>query len=259
VADPNRALFESIVRLLAPVLDELVFVGGCTTGLFITDPAAGAIRPTKDVDAIVDVTSYAKYTALSERLRQLGLAEDSSPGAPLCRWRRGDLIVDVMPIDERVLGFSNRWYPRAIETAQTLDIAGHNIRVVTPALFVATKLEAFHGRGGDDVSASHDLEDIIAVVDGGRRSWPTSLPLPSKCACISARKSKRFWAIPISPRQSLASYCRTQPARRDEESSRTASGRSPRRDVNTAIREPTAEGPYATIPTTIRGDASALV
>ena len=97
MADPNRVLFESVVRLLAPVLDKLVFVGGCTTGLFITDPAASGIRPTKDVDAIVDVTSYAKYTALSERLRTLGLVEDTTPGAPLCRWRRDDLIVDVMP------------------------------------------------------------------------------------------------------------------------------------------------------------------
>jgi len=85
VADPNRELFESVVRLLAPVLDELVFVGGCTTGLFFTDPAAGGIRPTKDVDAIVDVTSYAQYVALSDRLRNLGLAEDNSEGAPLCR------------------------------------------------------------------------------------------------------------------------------------------------------------------------------
>lgn len=57
MADPNRALFESVVRLLTPVLDELVFVGGCTTGRLITDPAAGGIRPTRDVDAIVDVTS----------------------------------------------------------------------------------------------------------------------------------------------------------------------------------------------------------
>ena len=64
MADPNRALCESVVRLLAPVLDELVFVGGCTTGLFITDPAASGIRPTKDVDAIVDVTSYSEYAAL---------------------------------------------------------------------------------------------------------------------------------------------------------------------------------------------------
>lgn len=166
MADPNRALFESVVRLLAPVLDELVFVGGCTTGLFITDPAASGIRPTRDVDAIVDVASYAKYTALSERLRTLGLAEDATPGAPLCRWRRDDLIVDVMPVNEDILGFSNRWYPIAIETAHTFDIAGHAAQVVTPAVFIATKLEAFHGRGGNDMRASHDLEDIIAVVDG---------------------------------------------------------------------------------------------
>jgi hypothetical protein len=166
MADPNRSLFESVVCLLAPVLDELVFVGGCTTGLFITDPAAGGIRPTRDVDAIVDVTSYAKYTALAERLRSLGLAEDITPGAPLCRWRLDDIIVDVMPVDERILGFSNRWYPAAIETAQRFDIGGHDVQVVTPALFIATKLDAFHGRGKDDVFSSHDLEDIIAVVDG---------------------------------------------------------------------------------------------
>jgi hypothetical protein len=114
----------------------------------------------------VDVTSYAKYTALAERLQALGLGEDTTPGAPLCRWRHGHLIVDVMPTDATVLGISNRWYPTAIETAQTFRISGHDVRVVTPALFIATKLEAFHGRGGDDVVASHDLEDIIAVVDG---------------------------------------------------------------------------------------------
>jgi hypothetical protein len=165
VADPNRALFESVVSLLAPVLGELVFVGGCTTGIFVTDPAAGGIRPTKDVDAIVDVTSYAQYTALSDRLRTLGLVEDTSEGAPPCRWRKGSVIVDVMPTDASVLGFSNRWYPMAIDTAQRLYIEGHAARVVTPTLFVATKLEAFHGRG-DDIFTSHDLEDIVTVVDG---------------------------------------------------------------------------------------------
>jgi hypothetical protein len=134
VADPNRALFESVVRLLAPLLDELVFVGGCTTGLFITDPAVAGVRPTMDVDAIVDVTSYAKYVALSDRLRALGLAEDTTPGAPLCRWRQDGLIVDVMPVDERILGFSNRWYPAAIEMAQRFDIAGLDVRVVAGAV-----------------------------------------------------------------------------------------------------------------------------
>jgi hypothetical protein len=166
VADPNRALFESVIRLLAPVLDDLVFVGGCMTGLFVTDSAGGGIRPTKDVDAIVNVTSYTQYTSLAGRLRALGLAEDTTPGAPLCRWRHDAVIVDIMPIDSSVLGFSNRWYPAVIDTAQTWPIAGHHVRIVTPALFVATKLDAFHGRGGGDVVASHDLEDIITVVDG---------------------------------------------------------------------------------------------
>jgi hypothetical protein len=71
-----------------------------------------------------------------------------------------------MPTDPSVLGFSNRWYSDAIATAHTLRIAGHVIRVVTPPLFIATKLEAFHGRGGDDIFTSHDLEDIVAVIDG---------------------------------------------------------------------------------------------
>ena len=166
VADPNRALFESVVDLLRPLLGELVFVGGCTTGLLLTDSAAGGIRPTKDVDAIVDVTSCAKYAALSERLRALGLTEDTTTGAPLCRWRYEDLIIDVMPIDENVLGFSNRWYSPAIKSAETRSIAGSEVRIVTPVYFVATKLEALHGRGSSDVTASHDLEDILTVVDG---------------------------------------------------------------------------------------------
>jgi hypothetical protein len=79
VVDPNGELFEAVVRLLRPVLDDLVFVGGCTTGLFLTDPAASGIRPTKDVDAIVDVTTYslpdagsqARRRLLEERLRAL--------------------------------------------------------------------------------------------------------------------------------------------------------------------------------------------
>src|ERR1700682_5225818 len=40
------------------------------------------------------------------------------------------------------------------------------IRVVTAAFFVATKLEAFKGRGKGDFFGSRDLEDLISVVDG---------------------------------------------------------------------------------------------
>lgn len=56
--------------------------------------------------------------------------------------------------------------PSAIETAQRHSVADSNIRIVTPVYFVATKLEAFHGRGADDVALSHDVEDIVAIIDG---------------------------------------------------------------------------------------------
>lgn len=164
--DPNLHLLEAAVKLLQPLLDDLVFVGGCATGLLITDPAAVGIRPTKDVDAITEVGSYAEYAKLTDRLRGVGLTEDYREGAPICRWKSGDLIIDVMPTDERILGFSNRWYVPALASAQLVEIAGISARVVTAVHFLAMKLEAFHGRGTDDVMGSHDLEDLITVIDG---------------------------------------------------------------------------------------------
>ena len=164
--DPNLPLLEAAVRLLQPLLDELVLVGGCATGLLITDPAAGGIRPTKDVDTITEVASYAEYARLAERLRALKLREDHREGAPTCRWRFGDLTIDVMPTDDKILGFSNRWYVPTIASAQSIEVAGLPIQLVTSVYFLATKLEAFRRRGNNDYSASHDLEDVIAVIDG---------------------------------------------------------------------------------------------
>lgn len=166
MTNPNLELLEEAVNLLEPLLDELVFAGGCATGLLVTDPAATGIRPTRDVDAIAEVTSYPQYATLSERLRELGLNEDASEGAPTCRWRRGSLILDILPTDERILGFSNRWYGPAIGTAQRATVGRHAIRLVTAPYFLATKLAAFNGRGGQDYRASHDLEDIITIIDG---------------------------------------------------------------------------------------------
>ena len=40
------------------------------------------------------------------------------------------------------------------------------IRLLSPPLFIATKLEAYLGRGDDDPLGSHDLEDILNLVDG---------------------------------------------------------------------------------------------
>lgn len=96
----------------------------------------------------------------------MGLREDASEGAPLCRWCYRELIIDVMPTDDRVLGFSNRWYLPAIFAARYVDLADLRLPVITPVYFLATKLEAFRGRGHNDFTGSHDLEDIVTVIDG---------------------------------------------------------------------------------------------
>lgn len=166
---PNENLerLAAAARLLGPILSELVFVGGSTAGLLITDDGAGEPRPTVDVDAITRARNYAEYTSLGQRLRRLGFHEDMREGAPACRWVHGEVVLDIMPLEERILGFSNRWYARAIETAVRHRLPnGLEIRMVTAPLFIATKLEAFKGRGRNDLRGSHDLADLIALVDG---------------------------------------------------------------------------------------------
>lgn len=155
------------VSQLGDLVHELVFVGGCTTELLITDEAAGDVRPTDDVDAIVEAATYAQYQLFAVRLQTRHFAVDTREGAPLCRWVNGSTVLDVMPLDEKTLGFTNIWYREAMQYAQERDIGlGITVRIVSPPYFCATKLEAFTGRGGIDYLASHDLEDLVTVIDG---------------------------------------------------------------------------------------------
>ena len=163
----NLQMLIEAARLLKPLLGELAFVGGSTTALLITDPGAADVRPSYDVDAIAEISSYAAYADFSQRLRNLGFREDDTEGAPVCRWRQNKTILDVMPLDEKILGFSNRWYKPAMDSAKESELEpGLRMRVVTSVYFCATKLEAFRGRGKEGYGLSKDLEDLVAVIDG---------------------------------------------------------------------------------------------
>jgi hypothetical protein len=83
MGNPNFQLLVDAAKLLKPILGELVFVGGCTTALLITDKGAAEVRPTYDVDAIAEITSYVEYAGFSEKLKALGFREDTREGAPL--------------------------------------------------------------------------------------------------------------------------------------------------------------------------------
>lgn len=166
--DPNVVLLEMVAQHLGNALHaQMVFVGGAVAGLLITDPAMPAIRPTDDVDIVVQATVLREYHLVEAALIARGFVHDMQVDAPICRWRIGPIAVDVMPMDERVLGFSNRWYPLAVNTAEYFALpSGLRIRLIQAPVFIATKLEAFANRGNGDFLFSHDLGDLIAVIDG---------------------------------------------------------------------------------------------
>jgi predicted nucleotidyltransferase len=166
--DPNVMLLELVAdRLGGELRSELVFVGGAVAGILITDPALPAIRATQDVDVIVHAAVLSDYHRIESALRARGFVNDTSPQAPICRWRVDSALVDVMPASEKILGFANRWYPLALESAVLTTLpSGLQIKVIGAAVFLATKLEAFRDRGNGDYLFSHDLGDLIAVVDG---------------------------------------------------------------------------------------------
>lgn len=165
--NPNLAMVEIAAQALGELCESLVFVGGCATGLLVTTVRAQDIRATEDVDVVTKVASVGGYHQVEARLAGRGFKHDVSPDAPICRWLGAGITLDLMPSEPGVLSFHNRWYPLAVETAHSIQLpSGHTISLIAAPVFIATKLEAFHDRGGGDFLVSHDLEDIVTVVDG---------------------------------------------------------------------------------------------
>jgi hypothetical protein len=75
--------------------------------------------------------------------------------------------VDIMPQDSSSLGMNTRWFPEVLRLAESKDLGGGcSARCVSQPVFMATKFEAYKDRGKDDIYLSHDLEDIVTLVDG---------------------------------------------------------------------------------------------
>ncbi|MFA6038538.1 MAG: hypothetical protein WC748_10515 [Legionellales bacterium] len=165
-AQKNIETLAFVANRLEELCDEVVFVGGCVTGLLVTDKASPDVRFTVDVDCIVNVVTKSSYYNLSEKLRQKGFKEIPFGDHPICRWNCEGIFVDIMPIDENVLGFSNRWYKDALENSLIKKINDSiQIKFISAPYFLATKFEAFKDRGEQDFLSSHDLEDIVFIID----------------------------------------------------------------------------------------------
>lgn len=162
----SEQMLVTVAAALGPeLLPTVAFVGGCTTGLLLTDPfTKEQVRYTEDVDLIVSVIGFIEWQRFESKLRERGFAPDPDLN---CRMRLNGLKVDFMPDDANILSYTNRWYSEALRTAEW-HVLNENIsiRLVTPPYFLATKLEAYRGRGNNDPLMSHDIEDILNLLDG---------------------------------------------------------------------------------------------
>ena len=155
-----------VVNGLGEMKDEVVFVGGSVAELYADDPASSDIRATLDIDCVIEISSRMRYNELEERLRAKGFRNDMTQGAPICRWIYKRVIVDVMPIDENILGFTNQWYKGGIGHKTICVLQNDTEIFIFPApYYLGTKFEAVLSRGGDDLRTSHDFEDIIYILD----------------------------------------------------------------------------------------------
>lgn len=166
----NIQMLEIVASGLKELLAQTVFVGGASTILYLNEKdgvSEASIRPTDDVDCVVEISSRADYRGLEEKLRSLGFKNSMEAGAPLCRWLYSGVIVDIMPTDASILGFSNKWYVPAIKKAVTVSLPSDTkIRIFSVPYFLGAKFEAFKGRGKMGFLGSKDFEDIITVIDG---------------------------------------------------------------------------------------------
>jgi predicted nucleotidyltransferase len=165
----HELMLMSVANVLGEeLLDLVTFVGGATVSLHLDDAQPIDIRSTKDVDFIVSVTSYAGYQELSQKLRDVGFKEyiPEDDETPLCRFVCDGILVDVMPDDENILGFSNEWFKPSQEDPIMYDLPhGIQIKIVRAKYLLATKLAAYFGRG-IDILESKDAEDICILVNG---------------------------------------------------------------------------------------------
>lgn len=161
----NIVRLKAVANILSEFREQIVFVGGATVSLYASRPELTSIRATDDVDVVVELVTTGAFYLLQEKLLSLGFQHDIS--APIIsRFLYQGLKVDFMPTDPSILGFTNRWYKEGIQKKIKIDLDERTVIYIFSApYFLASKMEAFLGRGKGDLFASHDLEDIIYVLD----------------------------------------------------------------------------------------------
>jgi hypothetical protein len=165
ILDPEPLLIQ-VARAMEDCGIPYAFTGGATIPFFLDRPELSTIRPTKDVDVVVQAVTLLQYHEVENKISEYGWSHDMSPNAPRCRWKWEGTLIDILASSEITGEFSSPWFQKGVEEAIKITRKEVTLRFVPVGVLLASKLIAFGDRGRKDPWASHDLEDIMALVDG---------------------------------------------------------------------------------------------
>ncbi|MCC7440658.1 MAG: hypothetical protein IT285_03430 [Bdellovibrionales bacterium] len=209
----NVRMVEAVAQGLGELRDRVVFVGGAVTSLYVDDPHSPPVTVSDDVDCVIEVAGLLEYGKIEKLLYKQGFKRpvDEEHQKIICRWEFMGIVVDVMPTDESILGFSNRWYKDAIKAREAKSLPdGTSISVFSLPYFVATKFEALKARGGNDLRFSQDLEDIAAVLDGCSTAEAQLSAVPGGVRKYIQDECARLLAEPEFMLEALEGFLRDQ-------------------------------------------------
>jgi predicted nucleotidyltransferase len=160
----NMGVVKKVATALGELNDQVVYVGGATVSIYADDPAAEDVRPTKDIDIMLRIVSFAELAALQDTLAQKGIFPDAESKIN-CRFKYDDVLIDVMSTKAVGWAPSDPWFEPGFRNLMKFKLDNEiTIRIFPASYFLATKFSAFHDRGNDP-RTSKDFEDIVYVLD----------------------------------------------------------------------------------------------
>ncbi len=162
----NIERLQIVAEGLSQIDNKFVFVGGAVVELYCDDQTRPEARETNDVDVVVEVVGAGQKEKLDDSLRKTGFQPDRDSKI-ICRHKYRGIIVDVMPSEERFLGFSNKWYKDGIINSVPINLNEASvIQVFKVPYFLASKMEALEKeRDGKDFRWNKDFDDIVYIFD----------------------------------------------------------------------------------------------
>ena len=165
----NRSIIKRVAGALGEMNDQVIYVGGATVSLYIDDPAAEDIRPTKDIDISINIASLSHLEEIRKILVKKGFRQTADLDV-ICRFKYDDILLDVMGTKAVGWAPANPWFHSGFDQRETIEIDGYQVQIMPLPYFLASKFAAHNDRGGDDPRMSKDFEDITYILNN-RTDW----------------------------------------------------------------------------------------